>query len=210
MNILRYYTVVNCDNDSPFAYYLLEINWNIEEIAGYSNASGYIVQKVKISNTLGLKGLDNEYFEAWPVENGKLKLDRSDLADDTFEWLSPSDALSESVGKRGRITYNTQVFWVDRSDPLYNVPNSWEEGTVCEAGNLKSILAKDCKEFERIAPAFEREFIHVVDFDNWSVIKESIVFGYTQYADKKVLLLRDYANQVLSGTKYECYLPEFT
>ena len=135
----RYYSVKCIDNNKPYLDYTLEIDWNIKNIIDTDCKDGYVVQKVEIvDNTYISRNII--YYEAWKVENEKY-VNHSDLkADDTF---SNSNIL-DSLGKKGTVEYSSEIYWIDKNNSLYEYIDNWKEGTVPEAGNLKSALYEDC------------------------------------------------------------------
>lgn len=164
----RYYKIIREDNDKPYAYYLLKILWNVDNIINDNCKNGYIVQKVNITNTTKIKGLDDiEYYEAWKVINGKVEnIDNYDY-DDIFMWydsFTMDMCLEHSKGKKGEISYYCEVFWVSENNILYEEVNLWKKG-IPLARDLKSILASEFK-YDLGTPIFCRKFTHKVDYDN--------------------------------------------
>ena len=208
----RYYKIIHEDNFEKYACYDLSIHWNVEEIAGKSNANGFIVQEVDIKNTTSIKGLsDIAYYEAWKVENGNFIYHCEKEPDDSFAWGNwcCKSMMTNSINKKGTITYKSKVFWVDRDSKLFVLIEKWKEETVFEAGKLKSVYKNDCNEFIHEYPVFIRpDFIHYVDFTEWKDIKEAIINGYKKCTPQKTKLF-EWAKDILEDTDYEKNIREF-
>ena len=58
----------------PYASFRFGIRWKVDRIAGHKKANGFIVQKINVSAPDYLRSFPvKEYFEAWEVQNGKIK-----------------------------------------------------------------------------------------------------------------------------------------
>lgn len=175
----EYYETIDEENHFPFAYYLWQIKWIPSKIINDGCMNGYIVQNVKIINEAKVNGVDDiEYYEAWEVCNGQCKNNNGTSFDDEFKYTNFNGELrfciANSIGKKGKIKYQTKLYWISQKNDLYREVKNWKEGTIIQAGNLKSILAKDCLNIDFGSFIDERNFIHEVDFKDKNVIKESI------------------------------------
>lgn len=160
----KYYKIIEKDNDKPYAYYVQKIKWIVKNIIDDNCLDGYIVQKVKLVNNTKIRGIDDkEYFEAWKVNNGIIENETS--YDDCFMWY-PSylieDCKENSKGKKGKIGYYCEVYWISKLNPLFNKVDLWGH-EVPEALELKSIMANKI-DFKIDKPLFIREFIHNVNY----------------------------------------------
>lgn len=167
----KYYQVVQLENNKPYFDYRFGINWKVENIINTDCKDGYIVQKVEIVDSTNISR-NIKYYEAWKVENAKY-IDHSDLfPDDTF---SNSDII-KSLGKKGKVEYYSEIYWIDRGNILYEYINSWEENGVPEAGNLiKSKLYEECPYLHSYDYVYRRDkFTHTINFIDKEIIKESI------------------------------------
>lgn len=175
----KYYQIVNVDNSKPYLYYNLEIDWKVENIIDTDCKDGYIVQKVKIINTTDIKDIKNiEYYEAWEVINGNCVGHKDSEYDDKFFWIGYDMIyyiIAKSIGKNGKIEYQSEVYWISKQNKLYEIVNKWRSQEVLEARKLKSILVENCPEFASCNPIFKRDnFVHKVIFDDKELIKETI------------------------------------
>lgn len=134
--------IVTYDNELPYLYYRFEVFWIVEKISQKPFASGYIVQEVEIINTTGIAHFDDyvHYYEAWLVKDGKC-INEDSSPDDIFACGFEDikeHLLKQSLGKTGKIEYRTKIYWIDKSDKNYETIENWKEGTVKQAGLLKS------------------------------------------------------------------------
>ena len=165
--VSKYYEIIEEDNDKPYAYYCLKIRWNVLNIINNDiNNNGYIVQKVNIINTTGLKGLPEEgYYEAWKVINGKIDNPKNYNYDDNFIFYDKmfiNECRNISRGITGEITYLCEVFWINSNNMLYDEINLWKND-VLYAGDLKSIYESNFKYKFKNAIIY-RQFSHKVKY----------------------------------------------
>ena len=107
------------------------------------------------------------------------------IEDDVFEYYS--DAMEESLFQKGEIYYYASVYWVDEKCEYYDVVDGWKEGTIAQAGTLKSskefAISKNLLVFER--DVFEFHF----DFRNENEIKEEVnVNNYETFSEAKLAI----------------------
>lgn len=202
-----YYKTIDDKNYFPFAYYLWQIKWISEKIINDGCINGYIVQKVKIINEANVIGLDNiEYYEAWKVSNGECENKDGKPFDDEFKWVNFNGELRfcirNSIGKKGKITYQAKLYWISQKNTLYKEVESWKEGTVVQAGSLKSILVEDCLNIDFGIPIDERNFIHEVNFKDEKIIKNSIKVLFSTLTEDKTLT-EDIKLFIISSIKEE-------
>ncbi len=207
-----YYEVIEDTNEHPlpYAFYRLAIRWNVEKVAGYNNSNGYILQKVHFD--VDVPGVDNtpDYYEAWKVSNGSC--DSKFSYDDKFELHDPCFAtnLTGSIGRRGKICYETTVYWIDKQKHAswYGVIDGWPEGGVPMANQLKSAYVKNVPEdlFLGLTYVCQRKYIHQYDCTKPDAVQKSIEHFYAQVlVEDKDFALKS-IHDVLSGTKYEVVL----
>lgn len=149
MDKFFYKEVIN-NNDCKYAYYQFQINWIPERIINNNDIDGYIVQKVIFDNTTNIvinKEKENhiEYYEAWKVKNKKIIYDNdSKDPDDSFSCgiNDKFGYIKYSLFKKGIISYKSQVYWIGKSNSLYNTVNKWKNKSISMAGDLQSILVE--------------------------------------------------------------------
>jgi len=192
---MEYFSVIgNEDNNRPYAYYKYAIKWNVDAFTKDGVNNGYIVQKVKVTNTTGIQlNKENEqiqeYYEAWRVENGKCVFPDSTLKvdyDDSFMSYSENlilDAIRDSLWREGMIEYESQFYWININNKLYNVIDNWDYGASM-AKDLKSVYTKNCQELDNLIPIQVRpKFTHKVSFKNVDIIQneiENLYKGWTK------------------------------
>ena len=94
----------------------------------------------------GEKEIDGEttavhYYESWHVSDGICEKEPGQDSDDLFcigHPLDDSDALKESIGHRGKVTFKPRVFLIKEGDPLYSDIKSWPTDVVKEANGLRA------------------------------------------------------------------------
>ncbi len=167
------------DYYTKFMYCYQTAKWDVEYISKKNEANGYIVQmvKMKIETNDNVKK-EEQYFEAWKVENGLCcKFDSEDYDDVFGVGKVKDDAFNElkfSIGKFGESCFEGTIFWVDKSDKLYEEVDKWKPGGVDEAVELKSIeYSTDLWKMFKDKVCFSREpFAH-----KWNMTKEEVVFN---------------------------------
>lgn len=172
--VKNYYSIVEEDNDRPYAYYLQRIKWDLNKIVKEYGKDGYIVQKVSFSNNTGIGikvSYGEDYYEAWKVINGHMEYGDFKY-DDEFSCGYPIEisefldgCKEDSIGKKGKIQYICEVYWVEMGGIEYEEVMKWKTGPIGNAAReLPSIAVKDCKViFKRLLQ--KRDFIHTVDYD---------------------------------------------
>ena len=148
------------------------------------------MQKVSIKNEAHIEGVRTiTYFEAWRVHDGVVEY-QDEYAENQDEYKYDDlfgvkhklkyydeieECLDNCIGRCCEVCYHSEVYWVDRSNPIYCSIDGWLHGGVTEAGDLKSILASNFHELDDIQPLFFREpFVHRIDFTNSEIIFHSI------------------------------------
>jgi hypothetical protein len=185
-NIKKYYKIVDEDNDKPYASYYQKIVWIVQDFIEDSSGCGFIVQKVSVVDTAGVsRGEDRidfgkePYYEAWKVVTGVVSVeDSSGDYDDCFTSGENTPALflkAASVNKRGIITYNSDVYWVDIKNPLYHYVDSWRRDEVVQAGGLRSVWESEMK-MELGESVTSRSFEHHIDYqkDDFGVVEGTL------------------------------------
>lgn len=86
-------------------------------------------------------------YEAWRVKDGRTG---NSNFDDQF-----SCAFIENTGT---LEYNTEVFWVDENDNLFEEVSKWGQDEVVMARNLQATY--DFPGIELINPVFRRKFTY--------------------------------------------------
>ena len=150
----------NQSNDELFSYYYHSIKWDVKMICG-AGTSGYILQKVKILNTMPSIQLlfepevdiernvvYKEYYEAWRVVDRKIiysdSFDDRDDYDDIFlnksKFFYLDDMLSESLGKEGIIAYTAEVYlcYDVETGKAVTIPESSRYQSLCVCGGSGS------------------------------------------------------------------------
>lgn len=128
-----------------------KIKWNISTIANEDHATGFVLQNMHIkSNISAIK--TEEYWEAWPVHNGKI-----DGAENTYDdnWspipsyfiLECKSAIQSS--KDGIICYDSNVYWIPNGTAVYDEVMRWSSATCSPAGELQTSkeISHDMKDF---------------------------------------------------------------
>lgn len=160
----KYYDVIECDNERKDANYRLRIKWNVQAIAGYQAAEGFIVQQVTLLDEAGIiQNYSGPYYEAWKVTKGKTK---NNDYDDNFEnglGCFTEIVTENSIGKKGKIEYQTKVYWIDKSSSIHDEVQKWTP-TVSMANELPSVMESECDLFVDVPAITERTFCHNVDF----------------------------------------------
>lgn len=185
------------------------INWNPVNISNSDMASGFIVQHFtrELITKFSIDIPKNaNYYEAWEVVNGIVQ-DKGDSCDDMFaigNCMEYFELFKKCVGTSGRYEFKGDVFWIPVDHELYKIVDSWEKGTVNEAGGLKSIVSSEY--FDKLKPLFSRNpFIHEWDltniYDVYNIAKD-MLFKYCHNKCDRELLLSEIDNVIPS--EYKC------
>lgn len=174
------------DVSKPYACFHYGIKWIPEDIAGYKNASGFIVQRIQIEAPLFLSGYPyKDYYEAWSVENGIVQYCKEVKSNEDDIFAYPSEGIGESVFTRGTIKYNADVYWIDKQSILYEVVNHWEYNRIEQAREL----LKSSETFEEcdVPAIFKRDtFVFEFDFRDDSIIFEVVLeIGRNMYSSDR-------------------------
>ena len=204
-----FYDVIINENDNKFAFYMFGINWKPEKIINDKSEGGYIVQKVLFKNNSNIHIEKNnkrevEYYEAWPVENMKVKRNPIDTCDDLFSCGSYYDMLEwlcKSLGETGYVEISTRIYWIGACNPLYKVVDSWGNDEVSLANGLKATLCSNCLELSNIKPVcYRNKFVHVIEFKDKEIIKNTLLHYYNKWTDK-VEFIEEIKNNALKYNK---------
>lgn len=176
------------DISQPYALFHFGIKWIPDAIAGYNNANGFIVQRIRNEAPDFLSGYScKDYYEAWSIENGEVVYPKDKqivgTEDDVFQY--PPEGVEESLFQYGTIKYLADVYWIDESSPLYEIVNQWEYNKVQQAGNLirSTESFKECN----IAPVFSRPpFSFRFDCRDEEVVFKTVYsFGRNMYSGNR-------------------------
>lgn len=207
------YEIMQEDNLRQYAYFKFAIKWNPSAIAKQQNPNGYIVQKVICTNSSSVGGIETQpYYEAWKISGGECIGLAYNEPDDIFEWGSLNlicYQIANSFGKTGNVVYQTQVYWIDECDPLYEKVDLWKKGSVYAAGDLKSCYVVDCPSFNSKQPVLVRpDFVHRVDFTDSKIIKKAL-FELVKELSLPIEKVKPFVQDILEGSDYEFLLAEF-
>lgn len=189
----------------PFAYYNYCIDWNVKNITYGQERDGYIVQKVHFESELECIGGCDDYYEAWKVQNNTI-IDKDDRPDDTFcsgGTLFLNILLEGSIGKKAKTIYKTEVYWVNKSDQIYEIIDSWKPRGAIVANELKSVYVKDAKDFKCCNFICDRFFEHITDCTNFENVRKSIIYCYERRLNNKDHKMKDILKEILDGTEFE-------
>ena len=169
----------------PYAAFRFGIRWKVDRIAGHKKANGFIVQKINVSAPDYLHSFPvKEYFEAWEVQNGKIKYPTNAIPENIDDCFCAVESTAfESLGKKGQVSYQAKVYWIDYRDSLFEAISKWKIGKVIQAGNqIRSI--HHCTDLDAICPLFVRPvFVHNFDFTNPDIIRDvALMFGRNLYS----------------------------
>ena len=138
----KYFELIHEYHSAGFAF-SVSINWNIPEITGKIDSNGYIVQYFRRkSEPANFLVDDIKYFEAWKIENGLMTdydADRCDdcICVDTDLFGGINIILKKSLGTCGKYIIDTEVYWIPKTDSLYDIVDKWSIETVKQANGLK-------------------------------------------------------------------------
>ncbi len=208
-----YYTVIHENNKEPYAFFEYCINWNVEKICESQNSSGngFIVQMVHVETNISWIGIDEDYFEAWEVEEKQCKDQRK--PDDSFNIKDPEIIPNDeyipivklSVGTKGYIKYDTEIFWIDKinDNSLYNIVNNWEKRQNGMARDLKSEFVKNCPELLKKAALDKRHYEHSYDCSSVQNVQLSFEHAYAKALKDNKRYAKKRITELLEGTGYE-------
>ncbi len=159
-----FFTIISESHEKTMAIYHQRIKWNIRAFAEKGFVDGYIVQKVTINSSedFGIR-FGEPYYEAWRVKDGEIECYDNPDYDDEFlgyDDMFISSCKENCKEKSGVITYNCEVFWVDKADKEYISVSRWKKN-VPQANALPSIYVKDC-DYTFSNRVTTREFEHEV------------------------------------------------
>lgn len=207
MNHNNYYTIIK-ETHKEFWSFDLQIDWNVTEISGGSNANGYIVQHFRRTACPSQPLLEDvDYYEAWKVVNGRCLKEKRQICDDEFTVGCPfnsSEDIHHSLGTAGSFILQGDVFWIPKNSSLYVIVDNWSEHEVKCANGLKAAfsfpdLTEDYFVFSR--PVFKHEW-NFVDVDIVDHVVRKIVFTMCPNNTKRDWqLLNDYLNTVFNGSE---------
>ena len=111
--------------------------------SGFSDEinNAFILQEIYLEKEIDGETTAVHYYESWHVSDGICEKEPGQDSDDLFcigHPLDDSDALKESIGHRGKVTFTPRVFLVKEADPLYSDIKSWPTDVVKEANGLRA------------------------------------------------------------------------
>lgn len=188
------FTDVSCFHSEDFTFSYC-INWNVEAITGCKRANGYIVQHFSRTSVPRNFLIDDEdYFEAWKIENG-INLDSGRVCDDEFA-VSTNDgmgSLRTAMDTQGKYTITADVYWIPAESPLYVIVDGWSKQGVANANGLKS--SKVFNELTREYLAFSRPvFEHAWSLSGLDEIESKIQSAIFRYCPN------DYDEELVTTT----------
>ena len=141
--------------------------------SGFSDEinNAFILQEIYLEKEIDGETTAVHYYESWHVSDGICEKEPGQDSDDLFcigHPLDDSDALKESIGHRGKVTFTPRVFLVKEADPLYSDIKSWPTDVVKEANGLRACYYTE--EMEQKVKGYQEyyreSFCHVWNFDN--------------------------------------------
>ena len=174
-----YYTVLD-EEHTHYCKCKQEINWNLLDITGSNEATGYIVQHFMRRANPRQNFLDDaDYYEAWKIENG-ISVDRGNICDDLFsvgDWSIygyPTADMANSIGTKGSFVFTGDVYWIpEGNSELYRIVESWSITSVPQANGLKASYSFE--KLSTVKPVFSREpFIHTWDYSTPELFQEEV------------------------------------
>ena len=179
---MNYFTLAKEDIHEKYLLCSQCIKWSVGKISGAEDGSGFIVQEVSIGfaseSLMESNFTSTRYFAAWKVTSGTIAIDSaSDDYDDMFalgDPLARREALAQSLWTKGRVSFSGRVFWIPAGSTLYSTVESWAEGCVPEAKDLRSSYTFEKLDEQELAECFvfaRDPFEHC-----WDLTKEEDVF----------------------------------
>ena len=141
--------------------------------SGFSDEinNALILQEIYLEKEIDGETTAVHYYESWHVSDGICEKEPGQDSDDLFcigHPLDDSDALKESIGHRGKVTFKPRVFLIKEGDPLYSDIKSWPTDDVQEANGLHACYYTE--EMEQKVKGYQEyyreSFCHVWNFDN--------------------------------------------
>lgn len=188
-NILK---LVKKDKHTDYMACAQYVDW-IPSGFGDEIHNAFILQEICLEKEIDGETTVVRYYESWHVSDGICERKPSQDSDDLFcigHPLDDSDALKESIGHRGKVTFTPRVFLVKEEDPLYSDIKSWPIDEVEEAKGLRACYYS--KEMEQKVKGhqeyFREPFCHVWDFDDPNKIY-TVILNYCKkmfHKDNKI------------------------
>ena len=155
--------------------------------------NAFILQEICLEKEIDGETTAVHYYEVWHVSDGICEKEPSQVSDDLFcigHTLDDSDALKESIGHRGKVTFTPRVFLVKEEDPLYSDIQSWPTDVVKEANGLHACYyTEEMEQKVKGYQEYHREsFCHVWDFDDPNKIY-NVILNYCKkmfHKDNKI------------------------
>lgn len=206
---MKFYDELENVNNKKFSYCCLKIKWIIPNIVKDRENNGFIVQKVKFVNTTGIEKYEKqiEYYEAWKVKNFKIIEEDENIEEDDCFCISSKylifDSIKESLGKVGEFIFESEIFWINKSDKRYFEIDTWKRNGVKMAGKLKSILVEEYDGLYGCIPICKRpDFIHKVNFVDEELIIKTIQQEFAGYIKNKKEEFLEELDENLKNTNY--------
>lgn len=196
------------DISQPYAFYKYCVNWKVDMLCNGHDNNGYIVQKVHFEPGISAIAPIDDYYEAWPVIEGKV-VESYHNPDDTFMSDDGTIAhflLDGSIGKKACTVYVTQVYWIDRSDKNSLLIDQWKSGEtdgIFPAGKLKACLVSNAGAFDPPNLKGERKFMHITDCTTADNVVKSIRHCFKNVIEEKPQIAIEMISDLLSGTAFE-------
>jgi len=140
----------------------------------------FIVQEIRMVKEIDGIEDTSHYYEAWHVVNGICEKNPNQDSHDLFcvgYPLDDGDALKESIGHKGRISFVPRVFLIKEDSPLYCEIHSWPTNCVREANGLRACYytEKFAKKIDEYKEYVRAPFYHEWDFDDPKKIYEVVL-----------------------------------
>lgn len=168
-----YYDVV-LDNNYSNGGFDLRIKWIPQDIIGSDKeTTGYIVQHICreldaspkfmkcVSDKNNICKYQHEYYEAWKVENGLIKLESDYGFHDQWKYMERGyygflDDIKEKYKTYGTLKMTGIVYWVNQRRPEHAIiQEKFQKKGVIHAGELISTYVFE--EIGNLSPVFHRE-----------------------------------------------------
>jgi hypothetical protein len=167
------------------------INWNVQSITNNHIGDGFIVQHFIRSVDTSINNIfPDDYFEAWRVTGGKCERDANQTCDDMFSLGTHYGyfGIAKSVGTKGTVKCNGDVFWIPKSSVLFSIVDGWTTTEVEGANGLKA--AYEFPELTNNYYVFTRPtVVHSWDMSSdeaiYKSVLESILKMYPYSSDQK-------------------------
>lgn len=189
--MIQMFSPIHADKHTHYMACSQAIKWNTEILAGKPSPNGAIIQHIKRTEIVnGCMVKEEEYYEAWIVNDGICTDTKGQEYDDLFSIGHPLNSFDElclSIYKSGEIRFQASFCWVDELEPIYQIVLNWPR-LVASAGGLLSIYShtRDKEELQSLSWHTRDEFLHVWDLtDESQVQKEMSGYCRKMYKGRK-------------------------